>query len=83
MDIHAVKTRYGSRICLVGNIFMDDLVHRQPAEIREQVRDRIERVCAGGGYIISSSNSLTADLQDANVLATRDAILEYGTYDAG
>jgi uroporphyrinogen decarboxylase len=80
MDINAVKARYGDRLCLVGNIFMDDLVHKQPADIREQVRDRIEKIGLGGGYIISSSNSLTADMKDDNVRAMAEAIREFGVY---
>jgi len=80
MDINMVKQRYGERICIVGNIFMDDLVHKEPADIEEQVRDRIEKIGAGGGYIISSSNSLTDDMKPENVIAMRDAIRTYGTY---
>jgi uroporphyrinogen decarboxylase len=80
MDISAVKTQYGSRVCIVGNIFMDDLVHRTPEEITAQVRDRIERIGAGGGYIISSSNSLTADMRPENVRAMAEAIERYGAY---
>ena len=78
MDINAVKADYGDRLCLVGNIFMDDLVHKDPADIDAQVRDRIETIGAGGGYIISSSNSLTADMKIENVRAMIDAIDRYG-----
>lgn len=80
MDIHAVKAAYGHRVCLVGNVFMDDLVRKQPDDIRAQVRDLIEHVGAGGGYIISSSNSLTADMRDENVRAMAEAIREFGAY---
>lgn len=80
MDINGVKARYGHRVCLVGNIFMDDLVHKTPEEITAQVRDRIENIGKGGGYIISSSNSLTADMKLENVLAMSEAIRKYGYY---
>ena len=80
MDINQVKADYGDRICLVGNIFMDDLVHKTPQEITAQVRDRIEQIGAGGGYIISSSNSLTADMKVENVRAMSAARQRYGTY---
>lgn len=80
MDIEEIKARYGDRVCLVGNIFMDDLVHKTPDEIRAQVRERIEKIGKGGGYILSSSNSLTAAMKVENVLAMRDAIREYGVY---
>lgn len=78
MDIHAVKRQYGQRVALVGNIFMSNLVHNTPAQIEAEVRDRIESIGAGGGYIISSSNSLTDDMKPENVLAMRDALHKYG-----
>ena len=74
MDIAAVKARYGERVALVGNVFMNDLVHRTPLDITAQVRERIQTVGKGGGYIISSSNSLTDDMRPENLLAMRDAI---------
>jgi hypothetical protein len=76
MDIEVVKRTWGERVALVGNVFMDDLVHRTPGEIRAQVRRRIETIGRGGGYLISSSNSLTDDMRPENVLAMRDAIRE-------
>ena len=78
MDINMVKEEYGNRVAIVGNIFMSDLVHKQPADIEMQVRERIERIGAAGGYIVSSSNSLTDDMKLENVLAIRDAIGKYG-----
>ena len=81
MDIHAVKADYGDRVCLVGNIFMNDLVHKEPADIEAQVRERIETIGKEGGYIISSSNSLTDDMKPENVRAMSDAIRKYGVYD--
>lgn len=80
MDIEAVKTQYGDRVALVGNIFMDDLVHKTPEDIGIQVRDRIEYIGRGGGYIISSSNSLTDNMKPENIIAMRDAIHAYGRY---
>jgi len=80
MDIGEVKRRWGGRVCLVGNVFMTDLVHRTPAEIDAQVRHLIETVGRGGGYMISSSNSLTDDMKPENILAMRDAIVRYGTF---
>lgn len=74
MDISMVKEKYGERVAIVGNVSMSDLVHKQPAEIRRQVRQLIEQIGAGGGYIVSSSNSLTDDMKPENVLAIRDAI---------
>ncbi len=74
MDIETLKARYGSRVALVGNIFMDDLVRQEPEQIDAQVRRRIEIIGRGGGYIISSSNSLTDDMNPENVRAMARAI---------
>lgn len=78
MDIESVKARYGSRVAIVGNIFMADLVQQQPAQIEAQIRRRIEVIGRGGGYIISSSNSLTDDMKPENVRAMARAIETYG-----
>jgi uroporphyrinogen-III decarboxylase len=78
MDIDFVKRQYGRRVALVGNIFMSNLVHNTPAQIEAEVRERIASIGAGGGYIISSSNSLTDDMKPENVRAMRDAIRRYG-----
>ena len=80
MDINAVKQKYGHRVAIVGNIFMDDLVHKEPADIEAQVEDRIEKIGKAGGYIISSSNSLTDDMKPENVRAMMQAIEKYGSY---
>ena len=80
MDIETVKARYGQRVAIVGNIFMDDLVRREPTDIGAQVRRRIECIGRGGGYIISSSNSLTDDMKPENVRAMIAAIERYGWY---
>ena len=78
MDIEDVKRRYGRRVCIIGNVSMYNLAHGTPEEIGTQVRDRIEKIGAGGGYIISSSNSLTDDMKPENVLAMGEAIRRYG-----
>ena len=78
MDINAVKAKYGGRVCLVGNISMADMINKQPADIIAQVRERIETIGRGGGYILSSSNSLTDNMKPENVLAIRDAIRQFG-----
>ena len=78
MDVNQVKEIYGDKVAIVGNIFMNDLVEKEPADIEAQVRDRIQTVGAGGGYIVSSSNSLTDDMKPENVIAMRDAIGKHG-----
>lgn len=74
MDIKAVKDKY--KICIVGNVFMDDLVNKEPEEIRKQVIWLKENIGRGGGYILSSSNSLTDNMKPENILAIREALYD-------
>ena len=81
MDINEVKRCYGHRLCLVGNIDLDyTLTLGTPTEVEAEVRERIERVGQGGGYIISSGNSITSYCKLENVRAMQEAIARYGWY---
>ena len=57
---------------------MDDLVDKEPDDIRNEVRTRMERLGRRGGYVISSSNSLTDNMKPGNVLAMSEAIRQFG-----
>ncbi len=58
-----------------------DLPHHGPAErVHEEVRGLIRDVGPGGGYIVTSGNSLTAYLLPENVLALSQAVRRYGQY---
>jgi uroporphyrinogen decarboxylase len=84
MDINKLKLDYGHRVCLVGNIDLHyTLTRGTPAEVEAEVRDRIEHVGRGGGYIVSSSNSITSYCKLENILAMRDAVVRYGWYGKG
>ena len=81
VDINEVKRRYGHRLCLVGNIDLHyTLTLGTPAEVEAEVRERIEQVGRGGGYIISSANTITSYCKLENVLAMREAIDRYSWY---
>ena len=53
---------------------MDDLVHRSPDEIRNQTDNLLRAFGKDGGYIMSSSNSLTDDMKPENVFAIKQAL---------
>jgi hypothetical protein len=78
MDPVALKKRYGDRIALVGNINIDTLTLGTPEQVREEVRQRIAELSPGGGYLVSSSNSVTEYCRPENVRAMIDAVVEFG-----
>jgi len=81
MDIEAMKEHIGDRVALAGNIDLHyTLTMGTPEEVDAEVKRRIEVVGKGGGYLISSANSITSYCKVENVLAMRDAIRKYGAY---
>jgi uroporphyrinogen-III decarboxylase len=81
MDIEAAKCAYGHRICLVGNIDLHyTLTRGTPLEVDAEVKRRIEVLGKGGGYMISSANSLTSYCKLENVWAMVRAIRKYAPY---
>ena len=83
MDIRAVKRRYGDRLCLLGNVDLDLLARGTPEQVDAEVRGLIRDVAPGGGYILTSGNSLTSYLRPDNVLAMSEAAQRYGRYPVG
>jgi len=48
--------------------------------VDEEVRGLIRDVAPGGGYIVTSGNSLAGYLKPENVLALSRAVQKYGLY---
>ncbi|UCH35145.1 MAG: nucleoside 2-deoxyribosyltransferase [Armatimonadota bacterium] len=81
MDIVEVKRRYEGRLCVIGNIDLGyTLTRGTPAEVEAEVRERIRALAPGGGYCVSSSNSITEYVPLDNYRAMLDATLRYGEY---
>jgi len=81
MDIAQMKAKYGDRVCILGNIDLDyTLTLSPPEEVDREVKERIAVAGQGGGYIITSANSLTDYCKVENVRAMAQAIKKYGNY---
>ena len=81
MDIGKVKALYGNQVCLLGNIDLDyTLTLGTPEEVEKEVKERIAVAGQGGGYIITSANSLPDYCKTENVWAMSRAIQKYGKY---
>ena len=81
MDISRMKREYGDRVGLVGNIDLDyTLTRGTPEEVDAEVRQRIAVAGPGGGYMVSSANSLTSYCKPENVWTMARAIRKYGQY---
>jgi len=81
MDIGEIKKDFWKKTCRLGNIdcgFL--LVLGSPDEVRQSVKETIAQAAPGGGYIISSSNSIHPGCKPENYLAMVEAAREYGHY---
>ena len=80
MDIRVVKQRYGDRLCLLGNVDLNILGLGTVTDVDREVHELICNVGPGGGYIVTSGNSLAAYLLPENVIAMAAAVQRYGRY---
>ena len=80
-DIFAIKAEYGERLTLAGNVDCAvTLVTGTPDDVYDEARDKILGCAPGGGYILSSSNSIHAGVPAANYMALVEAWRDYGSY---
>jgi uroporphyrinogen decarboxylase len=81
MNIGLIKQRYGKRIALIGNIDCGELLCRAPVEeVRRVTRETMRMAMPGGGYCLSSSNSIHSSVRPENFMAMIEAWREYRDY---
>ena len=69
MDIHAVRRRYGSNLCLIGNVDVDLLMRGTPEKVRRQAEHLITSFAGQGGFVLGSGNSIPAHVPLENYQA--------------
>jgi uroporphyrinogen decarboxylase len=81
MDIAELKRDYGDRLCLIGNLDLCYTLPRgTPEEVAAEVKLRISQAGPGGGYCVSSANSVTEYVPLRNFEAMVEATFKYGEY---
>ena len=75
-DARTLKERWGSRLSFHGGVSVTEVLPRgSPAEVRRTVRNLVQTLGSGGGYIMASSHHMQADTPVENVLAMYDPAL--------
>jgi uroporphyrinogen decarboxylase len=81
MDLRQMKVDYGEGICLKGNVDCSTtLSFKTEKETIEETRECLNIAMPGGGYILSSSNSIHSAVKPENYLAMLDALKKFGRY---
>jgi uroporphyrinogen decarboxylase len=71
------KQRYGDRIALLGGIDMDFLCRATEEQVRQRVRDTLQKCMPGGGFCLGTGNSVANYLPLDNYLAMLDEGRKY------
>jgi uroporphyrinogen decarboxylase len=81
MDIAQLKHDYGDELCLIGNIDLNYIMTMAPPEeVAATVRKTIDSAAPGGGFILSTCNTLVDAIPTENALAMYRTADEYGVY---
>jgi uroporphyrinogen decarboxylase len=81
LNLAEVKREIGDRICLLGNIdCRETLVSKSTQEVEEEVIRAIQAAASGGGYILSSSNTIHPEVRAENYIAMVKATHKHGVY---
>ena len=77
MDIFEIKRTFGRDLCLMGGISTQHLLpFGTPEDVRNTVGECLERMAAGGGYIMAPAKSIMPGVPLANACALIDSFTE-------
>jgi len=81
MDIVEAKKHLKGKACVIGNIDCGRLLpFGLEDEVDAVVKNTIQKVAPGGGYVLTSSNSIHPGCKAENVIAMFKAAKKYGAY---
>ncbi|MHB8897635.1 MAG: uroporphyrinogen decarboxylase family protein [Thermoguttaceae bacterium] len=81
MDRRELKVRYGDRLSFHGSISIQrTLPFGTPDDVRNEVRERMETLASGGGFIFCTAHNIQADTPTENIVALFEAYRELGRY---
>jgi uroporphyrinogen decarboxylase len=81
MDPFELKAKFGDRLSFHGGIDAQHVLPEgTPEDVREHTRRYIQALAPGGGYIVAPVHNVQGDVPPANLIAMRDAVMEFGQY---
>ncbi|HOC01908.1 MAG TPA: uroporphyrinogen decarboxylase family protein [bacterium] len=76
-----MKSIYGDKITLIGNVdCAKTLIYGTKQDIENEVKDCIKKAANGGGFILTSSNSIHYNIPAKNLVYMVEAARKYGKY---
>jgi uroporphyrinogen decarboxylase len=74
MDIQRLKDHIGKQVCLFGSVEAETLINGTTEEIRQDVETCLKYGAPGGGFILTSSNSIQAGTRLENLICSRSLL---------
>lgn len=79
MDYEKIKQQYGDKISFHGGMSIQKtLPYGSPEDVRNEVRDRVNKLAGNGGYIFCTAHNIQADTPTENIIALFEAYKEFG-----
>ncbi len=73
-----IKDKYGDRLSFWGTISTQrDLPHLTPLELRNVIKETVEIMRKGGGYILAPTHAIPQDVPPENVIAMLECFKEF------
>lgn len=81
MNLPEIKKEFGDRVAFKGGLDTQQLLpHGTPEEVREGVKNIINNLAQGGGYVFMPAHLLYQDVPTENIWAMLEAVKDYGRY---
>jgi len=82
MDTKALKREFGDVLTFWGGGVDTQRVlpYGTPKEVRQEVRQRIDDLAPGGGFVFSAVHAIQPDVPPENIIAMLEALQDYGRY---
>jgi uroporphyrinogen decarboxylase len=80
-DTAALKSRFGQKIVFWGGVDTQRVLpYGTPADVENEVRQRIHDLAPGGGFVLAAVHNIQPDVSPENILAMADATRRFGRY---
>lgn len=80
MDPAALKAEFGNEISFLGGVDVQQTMAGPVEGVRAEVRQRLQELGPGGGYVLAPSHNFGDDVPVENILAFFETAAEFGVY---
>ena len=82
MNTRELKRQFGDDLTFYGGgVDTQHILPRgTPAQVRDEVKRRIDDLAPGGGFIFNTVHNIQADVPPANIMAMWEGLQEFGVY---